>query len=470
MKSVITSAFVFLLILSSVTIASEDAIPISFDQNRQIQTVSVNPSPKRDFETLPDSLAWHCDSLRFAEYPAFSWFIPHRTQDYEKVFYHMGRIGGAIDSTLQINSVSVMVYPPAFEGEPDMVVSLHFADWDYYPGTELASIEIPYENLPTVLDPVWVEFDFSDSLQNYSSIDICVVVSVADTTKGRLNVLIDDGTMDNEQRFGILTSIGWIYHTTPYQALITVDYCHAAHDDDNDDVVNFDDNCRDVANTDQDDSDGDGIGDVCDYVCGDANNDLAANVADVIYIINNIFKGGPDPIISEAVEVNTDAAYNIGDAISIIDYIFRSGQLRCQPFILYQEPPDKTCKSWPKDGDPKAESECVMIDYDGQSLLKITHINTVFNCCIYEMLTYVEVRGDTIIVTEDDRRVNGYGCECLCLYDNEFYIQGIMPGVYTVMVYCKYFGLEPITFTMDCTYPNHGGGICEERYVGPWTY
>ena len=76
------------------------------------------------------------------------------------------------------------------------------------------------------------------------------------------------------------------------------DYDPAQADTDDDGIGNACDNCPDVANHSQIDSDGDGFGDACDSgpVCGDVNNDNLLNILDVIYIINNLYKDGPDPI------------------------------------------------------------------------------------------------------------------------------------------------------------------------------
>ncbi len=76
------------------------------------------------------------------------------------------------------------------------------------------------------------------------------------------------------------------------------DYDPAQADTDDDGIGDGCDNCPTVANHSQTDSDGDGFGDACDTgpVCGDVNNDNLLNILDVIYIINNLYKDGPDPI------------------------------------------------------------------------------------------------------------------------------------------------------------------------------
>ncbi len=85
------------------------------------------------------------------------------------------------------------------------------------------------------------------------------------------------------------------------------------------------DNCPDVYNPDQADANSNGIGDVCDYVCGDANGDGDVNVADAVFLINYVFKSGPapDPLCSG--DANNDGETNIADAVYLIGYVFKAG-------------------------------------------------------------------------------------------------------------------------------------------------
>ncbi|MFH1701227.1 MAG: dockerin type I domain-containing protein [Candidatus Zixiibacteriota bacterium] len=67
---------------------------------------------------------------------------------------------------------------------------------------------------------------------------------------------------------------------------------------------------------------------VLDFVCevaGDANTDGQANVGDAVFLINNIFKGGPAPANKPATDVNRDCNINIGDAVFLINHIFKNG-------------------------------------------------------------------------------------------------------------------------------------------------
>ncbi|MCK5124859.1 MAG: hypothetical protein KAR42_01245 [candidate division Zixibacteria bacterium] len=65
--------------------------------------------------------------------------------------------------------------------------------------------------------------------------------------------------------------------------------------------------------------------DVIDFVAGDFNGDVQANLGDVVYMVNYIFRGGPPPVDLACSDVNNDCEVNIGDGIFVINYIFRGG-------------------------------------------------------------------------------------------------------------------------------------------------
>jgi hypothetical protein len=65
------------------------------------------------------------------------------------------------------------------------------------------------------------------------------------------------------------------------------------------------------------------------YVAGDANGDGEVNSADVAYIINYLFVGGPAPVPWQAGDANCDDTVNSADVAYLINYLFVGGPAPC---------------------------------------------------------------------------------------------------------------------------------------------
>jgi hypothetical protein len=61
-----------------------------------------------------------------------------------------------------------------------------------------------------------------------------------------------------------------------------------------------------------------------DLIPGDANKDGVVDVADVIYLINYLFIGGPSPDPMSLGDFNQDSQVNVADVVALINYLFVS--------------------------------------------------------------------------------------------------------------------------------------------------
>ncbi|MEA2030003.1 MAG: C25 family cysteine peptidase [candidate division Zixibacteria bacterium] len=62
------------------------------------------------------------------------------------------------------------------------------------------------------------------------------------------------------------------------------------------------------------------------YICGDVNNDGSnISVADITYLVEYLFNGGPPPPVIEAADVNSSDTVNVSDVTYLVAYLFNSG-------------------------------------------------------------------------------------------------------------------------------------------------
>jgi hypothetical protein len=60
-------------------------------------------------------------------------------------------------------------------------------------------------------------------------------------------------------------------------------------------------------------------------VAGDGNGDGVVTIADVVFIIDQIFRGGPHGLCQDSEDANGDNKINIIDVVYPLDYIFKGG-------------------------------------------------------------------------------------------------------------------------------------------------
>ncbi len=81
---------------------------------------------------------------------------------------------------------------------------------------------------------------------------------------------------------------------------------------------------------------------------GDANQDGIVNLADGIWMLNELFQGGPSFDCAGAVDVNFDGQYDAADGISIFSWLFLFGPPPAAPFPDCGLPvgPQELCNSY----------------------------------------------------------------------------------------------------------------------------
>jgi len=59
-------------------------------------------------------------------------------------------------------------------------------------------------------------------------------------------------------------------------------------------------------------------------MCGDADGNGEINIGDIVYLINYLFKDGPDPWPGLCVgDATGDGEVNIADVVKVVGYLFR---------------------------------------------------------------------------------------------------------------------------------------------------
>ena len=68
-------------------------------------------------------------------------------------------------------------------------------------------------------------------------------------------------------------------------------------------------------------------GELCVWwsVPGDASGDSLVDLADAVFLVNYLYRGGSEPCMCEAADANGDCLVDLGDLVYLLNYLFRNG-------------------------------------------------------------------------------------------------------------------------------------------------
>ncbi|MBN2226555.1 MAG: hypothetical protein JW763_04260 [candidate division Zixibacteria bacterium] len=199
---------------------------------------------------------------------------------------------------------------------------------------------------------------------------------------------------------------------------------------------------------------------------GDANRDGKVNILDIYFLMNYIYGNppGPAPVPLLAGDADLDGNVDLRDMLTLIHTVFTAP-------IVGEIIRHSGCLSYAKDNVDFEHDYClpdgITYSYNGTDVLNIKHTNAGFNCCPIIHAT-ISRSQQQITIEEYETYEHGEPCTCLCLFDVEYQVTGLPPGVYTLVIMGLYLNEEEyLTATINLV-ENPVGEYTVPRYLYPW--
>ncbi|MFH1050381.1 MAG: hypothetical protein V1779_05545 [bacterium] len=115
-----------------------------------------------------------------------------------------------------------------------------------------------------------------------------------------------------------------------------------------------------------------------------------------------------------------------------------------------------------------ASDECITFNYYmSYQIVRLSHINAGFNCCPEKINASYSFSKDTIKIFEKQAKA---GCRCDCLYDINYELRNIYPGIYHIEIYGPLTdGINQPQFSCVVNIPDDfDSTFCIYRGFYPW--
>ncbi len=111
--------------------------------------------------------------------------------------------------------------------------------------------------------------------------------------------------------------------------------------------------------------------------------------------------------------------------------------------------------------------DCIEYFYNAQNeTLIMKHINAGFNCCPGILAAEIIIEGNTILIRESEEKAE---CLCSCLFDLDFEVMDLKPGIYQVKVIEPYVLADEEQMEFSLNLENScEGKHCVQRTFNPW--
>jgi hypothetical protein len=115
---------------------------------------------------------------------------------------------------------------------------------------------------------------------------------------------------------------------------------------------------------------------------------------------------------------------------------------------------------------PGQHDDCIEYQYNGTNTLVLRHISAGFNCCPGEITAEIDFNNSLITITEREELQD---CRCLCLFDLDYQVVNLAPGVYTIRIIEPYVeGSDQVLELTLNLLAATSGTHCLQRNYYPW--